>query len=100
MYGLDDKAINILIDYFGQIAQIEKVIIFGSRACGKYKNNSDVDFALVGDINNYLLYKIADDLNNLPLIYKFDVLNYARITDEKLLEQIKTKGKIFYETKI
>lgn len=97
MYGLNDKVINILLNYFKQVDQIEKVIIFGSRAYGNYKNNSNIDFALIGDINNYLLYKIADDLNNLPLIYKFDVLNYTSITDEKLLEQIDMKGKIFYQ---
>lgn len=100
MYGLDDDVINILVNYFEQTKQIEKVIIFGSRACGNYKESSDIDFALVGDINNYLLFKITDDLSSLPLIYKFDVLNYKDISNKKLLAEIRTKGKIFYERQI
>ena len=97
MYGLSCDTIHMLSRYFDETACIFKVIIFGSRAKGNYKNNSDIDFAVIGEIDSFFLRKIKDGLNNLPLIYKFDVLDFKSITNEKLLSQIKNTGKIFYQ---
>lgn len=97
MYGLSSNTIDILNKYFEENVCISQVIIFGSRAKGNYKNNSDIDFAIIGEIDSFFLCKIKDELNNLPLIYKFDVLDFKSITDEKLLLQIKNTGKVFYK---
>ena len=86
-----------MFDYFKSKTQMENVIIFGSRACGNFKDNSDIDLALIGNIDNHFLFKIAFDLDSLSLIYKFDVLNYNNISNEKLLSEDRTKSKVFYE---
>ena len=43
MYGLLDRDIKYIIKALEQHDEIEKAIIFGSRAMGNYKKGSDVD---------------------------------------------------------
>ena len=42
-FGLPQRTINELIEYFKSKPEIEKVVIFGSRAKRNYKNGSDID---------------------------------------------------------
>lgn len=85
-----NKAINKFID-------IEKVVLFGSRAMGNYKNASDVDLAIIGkDINRQTVIKLSGLLNEeLPLPYYFDIIDYTHLTDMNLKEHIDKEGKIF-----
>ena len=45
MFGLLDRDIKYIIKALEQHDEIEKAIIFGSRAMGNYKKGSDVDIA-------------------------------------------------------
>lgn len=49
MFGLKEKDIKQLNYCFSKFEEIEKSIVFGSRAMGNYKNGSDVDIALIGE---------------------------------------------------
>lgn len=99
MYGLLDKDIDYIIDALNKFPQIEKGIIFGSRAMGNYKKGSDIDLAIIGDkITNNVLYDLHDYLNEIyPLPYFFDILYYDDITNENLKKHIDDFGKIVYE---
>ena len=55
MYGLLDRDIKYIIKALEQHDEIEKAIIFGSRAMGNYKKGSDVDIAIIGE--NVTLYQ-------------------------------------------
>lgn len=74
--------------------EIEKVIIFGSRAVGNYKKGSDVDLAIVGtDVNKKIIRDLNEELNeNYPLPYYFDLLNL-----NELIKHIKDFGILIYE---
>ena len=48
MFGLSEKNIQQLIAVVSSIPEIEEVIVYGSRARGDNKPNSDVDLALKG----------------------------------------------------
>ena len=47
-FGISDKSYQILQQYFARKPNIEKVVIFGSRARGTCRNGSDIDLALFG----------------------------------------------------
>ena len=49
MFGLLDRDIKYIIKALEQHDEIEKAIIFGSRAMGNYKKGSDVDIAIIGE---------------------------------------------------
>ena len=78
--------------------EIEKAVLFGSRAMGNYKKGSDVDIAIIGkDVSRSIVYKIEDYLNEVyPLPYFFDINHYNEITNENLINHIDNEGKIIY----
>jgi len=47
-FGLSDKTCATIGQILGQYPQIEKAIIYGSRAKGNYKDGSDIDLTLLG----------------------------------------------------
>lgn len=97
-FGLPDRTINELLEYFSKKTDIEKVLIFGSRASGRYRIGSDIDFAIFTD-NHQNFYKIANELDELPTPYKFDVIDYKTLTHDGMKESIDKDGLIFYEKK-
>jgi uncharacterized protein len=96
-FGLSENVIIMLKDVFKKYPSVEIVKVFGSRAKGNYRLNSDVDFVLWGNINDMDLGKISLDLDDLPTPYKFDVKLYSQISHLKLKNHIDRVGKTFYK---
>ena len=48
-YGLSDKQFSEMISVISNDPVIKKVILFGSRALGTFKNTSDIDLAVLGE---------------------------------------------------
>lgn len=95
---LPQKTISQLISIFSTYPEVEKVIIFGSRALGNAKTGSDVDFAFSGEkLTMQLVGKIQNFLEEETLFpYYFDCLHLESIQNEELLEHIKKHGMLFY----
>jgi len=49
-FGLKEGDIEQINFVLCRFEEVEEALIFGSRAIGKYKNGSDVDLALKGDL--------------------------------------------------
>ncbi|GAB4219829.1 MAG TPA: nucleotidyltransferase domain-containing protein [Spirochaetota bacterium] len=98
-FGLSEKTIDLICSIFRQYPQIEKVIVYGSRAKGNYKNGSDIDLALIGgdDLTMDVLYKILHELDDLLLPYSFDISLYKFIHDPDLIDHIHRVGLVFYQ---
>lgn len=96
-FGLSDDTIKILKDFFKQFPQIEQVKIFGSRAKGDYRPNSDIDFVLFGNhIDETFIRHIASEIDELPTPYKYDILDYKTIDNKNLKKIIDETAKLFY----
>ncbi len=94
-FGISDKSYQILQQYFARKPNIEKVVIFGSRARGTCRNGSDIDLALFGtDLDEI---RIKTELEYLPTPYMYDVLDYQKLEKAELKNHIDTIGKIFYQ---
>jgi len=79
---------------------VEEALVFGSRAMGNYKPGSDVDIALKGKLDAETRSDIFVELNEyLPLLYKFDVVEYSSIVGQPLMETIDRHGKLLYQRK-
>ena len=97
-YGLEDRVITQIQSIFTQFAQIEKVVLYGSRAKGTYKNGSDIDLCLFGkQLDRTLLYKVEDLLDDLYLPYSFDFSIYEDIENQDLKDHINREGIVFYK---
>lgn len=95
-YGIEEKVWVEIINTFKNISEVEKAILFGSRAKGTYKKTSDIDLAIeFSDSNKKLL--LIRKLDEIRCILKFDVLDINKIENEKLINNIKNDGKIIYK---
>lgn len=94
-FGLSERTIKELLQYFKTKSEIEKVLIFGSRAKGNYRNGSDIDFAVWKE-QSLDTSTIAFELDELPTPYKFDVIDYNNLSHEGMKNSIDRDGKIFY----
>ena len=97
--GLNEETINLLCSVFNRYFDIEKAVIFGSRAKGTSKNNSDIDLAIYGIDDELRVEAIAMELDALPLPYKFDVKSFNNIRNLALCEHINRVGVSIYEKK-
>lgn len=97
-YGLSDFQYDQIVKVFASNKEVDKVILYGSRAKGTQKPYSDIDITILGDNLNFsLLQKIEIELDDLLLPYKFDVSLYKSIDNNDLVEHIKRVGKIIYK---
>jgi len=99
MFGLSDKTISMINEIFSKYSGIDKVVIYGSRARGDYKNGSDIDLTIYGNISVSDEVRISGLIYDLPIPYMCDISLFKNIKNENLLEHIERTGKIFYERK-
>ncbi|OGR29109.1 MAG: hypothetical protein A2X79_03245 [Desulfuromonadaceae bacterium GWB2_53_15] len=98
-FGLNEKVIRQICGVFANYPQVEKAILYGSRAKGNYKAGSDIDLTLCGgaDLTLGILYKIMDEVDELLLPYTFDLSIFIQINDPEVVEHIRRVGVTFYE---
>lgn len=97
MFGLTQSDIDYIQQVLHQYAEVEKVVIYGSRAMGNYKPGSDVDIALMGNVSLTTVMDIAAKLNECNCLpYKFDIVGYNMISHQPLLDHIHQYGVCFY----
>lgn len=98
MFGLLDRDMLYIYKALEQFEEIEKVIVFGSRAMGNYKKGSDIDLAIIGKgVTNKTIFRLNEYLNEVyPLPYFFDIIQYDLIINEKLIQHINNEGKVIY----
>lgn len=92
-FGLEPKTIEALKAIFIKHQQIKKVLLYGSRAKGNYKNGSDIDLALVAPTLTFTeLLKIENEIDDLMLPYKVDLALYHLIENIELIKHIDRVG--------
>ncbi|MBR4981235.1 MAG: nucleotidyltransferase domain-containing protein [Lachnospiraceae bacterium] len=69
---------------------IEEAILFGSWAKGTENRHSDIDIAVVGvkDIE-----KLREDIENIPTLRSFDIVDIKTCKNELLIKEIKQYGR-------
>src|SRR6218665_90149 len=91
-YGLSDNVIERLQKVFENCVAIDKVILFGSRAKGNYKEGSDIDLAAKGYDYAFDEGKVRMQLDELNLPYEIDLINYHSIKEPALTAHIDRAG--------
>lgn len=93
-FGLRDADLEYIISALRQFDEIQKAVIFGSRAKGNYKAGSDVDIAIWGENVTFTtisrLHAMLEDESPMP--YMFDIVDYTHLNHEKLKEHIDQVG--------
>ena len=90
---LSEKLKNEIISY-GKSNDIDKIVLFGSRARGDNTKTSDVDLAVWGgDIDNF--YNDIDE--KASTLLKFDVVDMQGNISDELRAEIESDGVVLYE---
>ncbi len=98
MYGLSDAVITDICGVFRHFPNIDRVLIFGSRAKGVYSEGSDIDLAVMGEELTFnQLMDINIRIEDLGLLYKVDVVDYNKNVGTPIGQHIDRVGKLFYE---
>ena len=99
-FGLKDDTIAKIQGVFASHPQVDKAVIYGSRAKGNQKNGSDIDLTLHGkELTLNILYKIMEDIDELMLPYTIDLSIFHELSDPDFIDHIQRMGILFYEKK-
>ena len=98
-YGLREKDMEYMLKLFSKFPEVEKVVLYGSRAGGHHEHGSDVDLALFG---SRIPFTVVADIHHLleeesPTLLWFDVVHFDSLKNEKLKSQISQQGKVLYQ---
>ena len=96
-YGLKSETLSKINRVFAHYPNIDKVLLYGSRAKGNYRPGSDIDLALVGPrLTLKQLNRVGLELDDLLLPYQFDLALYHHIKTPALLDHINRVKQVFY----
>lgn len=96
-FGLSAEIIKDFQIVFALHPQVEKVLIFGSRAKDNWKDGSDIDLAIFGShLTDTDFTKLWSEIDDLPLVFKVDCIHWDKLANLQLKEKILQEGKTFY----
>ena len=96
--GLNSNQIADINKIFVKYEQIDKVILYGSRAMEAYNKRSDIDLVVLGsNIDRTLIINMKFDLDELNIPYFVDLQDYKTINNKNLIEHINRVGIVFYK---
>lgn len=97
-FGLKQETIDKINSVFRKHPEIDKVIIYGSRAKGNFRKGSDIDLTLIGnDLEYDLAGTIDSEIDDLNTPYLFDISIFKLLNSPSLEEHINRVGKVFYK---
>lgn len=91
MFGLSQNAYEQIIDVVKNNSKY-KFKLFGSRARGDYKNNSDIDLAIFENVGKQDEFKIRNEMDLLDIVYMVDLIFVNQDTKQELLNSIEKEG--------
>jgi predicted nucleotidyltransferase len=98
--GLPLAAVEKIRAVFALHSEVERTVLYGSRAKGNHKIGSDIDMTMCGDdLNHTVLLKILYELDELLLPWMIDLSIFSQIDNASLREHIERVGVVFYERK-
>ncbi len=97
MLGLRSSDLEFINKQFINYPNISKASIFGSRAKGTYKHNSDIDIVVYGDnIDQRMIFKLHELLEeNAPYPFYVDIVSY-KLADDILKKEIDSSQVVIY----
>ncbi|OJS99789.1 nucleotidyltransferase domain-containing protein [Marinobacter nauticus] len=92
-FGLPSRVINGLKALFEKYPEIEQVTLYGSRAKGNYRRNSDIDLMLTAPTLSWQRFNNLElEIDDLLLPWKVDLALQHHVENQDLLEHVERVG--------
>ena len=92
-FNLPERVLKDLIT-FAKKYNLEKIILFGSRAKNTHNLKSDVDIAVTGGDFDAFYFEVNENIHSLLM---FDIVNLNSEISQELNDEIKNYGVTIYE---
>ncbi len=91
--GISEKLEKEILS-LAQKHNIQKIIVFGSRARGDYRKTSDIDLAVIGGNVSAFSVEIEESTSTL---LEYDIIDLGKVVQKELLDAIQKEGVVIYE---
>lgn len=90
---LSTKELDLIKNILAKYKVIEEAYIFGSRAHGDYRPNSDVDLAIKGkDIDIKIINALINEFYDSSSPYTYDIVHIDSLSNKTLKKEILENG--------
>jgi predicted nucleotidyltransferase len=97
-FGLSDKTLETVRAILATCPELDKALVYGSRAMGNYRTGSDIDITLIGaSLTMDMLFQLARQFDESNLPYMVDLSIMASINNPNLLDHIERIGQVLYQ---
>lgn len=97
-HGLTAVTVAKIHEVLSRHAEVERAVLYGSRAKGNFKPGSDIDLTLIGHrLDERIRSRIDEELDDLMLPYKIDLSLFAHLTHAGLVDHIQRVGMPLYD---
>ena len=88
-FGLSPSEVHSIRAVLAAHPEVKRVLVYGSRAMGTQRKNSDIDLTLIApNLTFDQLLKIENEPDDLLLPYKIDLSQLHTITNPALIDHI------------
>jgi predicted nucleotidyltransferase len=97
-HGLSESTVERIQGVLAHFPEVDKAVLYGSRAKGTHRPGSDIDLTLCGSgLDHTLLSRIGNELDDLLLPYQMDLSLFVNLSYPALLDHIRRVGVALYE---
>lgn len=97
-FGLGEHNLHAIIDVLSSVKKVQRALIYGSRAKGNYRSNSDIDIMVEGECLTIADLSMIDvRLDDLLLPWQIDLCARNRVGNQALLDEVEKWGVVVYQ---
>ena len=91
--ALVERVVSTILNHLNP----KKIIIYGSRARGDFRQTSDIDIAVECDGDNREIGVLNEILNeDIPSLLKYEIINLKKV-NKRLRDEVMREGIVIYE---
>lgn len=96
--GISETIMAEITSVFSNFPEVEKAVLFGSRAKGNFYEGSDIDIAVFGENLNFKqILDLSIKLDSVGLLQAIDLVHFEKIKEPELKKHIERVGVQIYD---